>query len=239
MFGWTTKDLTVKIVPSGLIWDSLMKKDSVTSVIMERNVCQCDSPAVPKVVTVAWQDNEGALANDKGNYSWLQGVNVWLVMLLLWRILLILLPSWYLVGKRGIISLRSYCLTSVIIEVVMKGFPPAPLQSVWGFFEVSHHESENMTNTAGWGLILIFLFGCFWFSFGFWFWFFIFFYDLALFISTCFHLFDRMRGLTEYACAGLWACVSGQAWSVDCWYHQASWRLRRSRIRLMRSRDND
>ena len=142
---------------------------------------------------------------------------------LLWRILLILLPSWYLVGKRRIISLRSYCLTSVIIEVVMKGFPPAPLRSVWGFFEVSRHESENMTNTAGWGLILIFLFGCF----SFWFWFFTFLCDSALFISTCFHLFDRMRGLTEYACAGLWACVSGQAWSVDCWYHQASRRLKK------------
>jgi len=46
-----------------------MEKDSVTSVIMERNVCQCDSPAVPKVVAVAWQVNEGALANDKGKYS--------------------------------------------------------------------------------------------------------------------------------------------------------------------------
>jgi len=23
-----------------------------------------------------------------------------------------------------------------------------------------------------------------------------------------------MRGLTEYACAGLWACVSGQAWLI-------------------------
>jgi len=22
--------------------------------------------------------------------------------------------------------------------------------------------------------------------------------------------------LTEYACAGLWACVSGRTWSVDC-----------------------
>jgi len=22
--------------------------------------------------------------------------------------------------------------------------------------------------------------------------------------------------VTEYACAGLWACVPGQTWSVDC-----------------------
>jgi len=200
MFGWTTKDLTVKIVPSGLIWDSLMKKDSVTSVIMERNVCQCDSLAMPKVVAVSWQVNESALANGKGKYSWLQWVNVWLVMLLLWRILLILLPSWYLVGKRGIISLRSYCLTSVIIEVVMKGFPPAPLRSVWGFFEVSRHESENMTNTAGWGLILIFLFGCF----------------LIFFLILIFYFFMWLSTIHFDMLSSVWS-HEGTDWIRLCW----------------------
>jgi len=33
-------------------------------------------------------------------------------------------------GQKRDYLLRGYCLTSVIIEVVMKGFPPAPLRSV-------------------------------------------------------------------------------------------------------------
>jgi len=43
----------------------------------------------------------------------------------------------------------------------------------------------------------------FWMVFDFLFDFILFLCDSALFISTCFHLFDRMRGLTEYARAGL------------------------------------